>query len=69
MYGVLADDKLNFIDKMKKTGFYATSVHVNNNIYSIFKNKVNLSGVNEFMKKFVAIPSGWWVNEEMITKK
>ena len=36
--------------------------HINNNIYSVFKNDENLPGVNEFMKKYVAIPSGWWVN-------
>ena len=34
---------------MRENGIYATSVHINNNIYSIFDNKTNLSGVNEFM--------------------
>ncbi|CAD7811164.1 UDP-4-amino-4-deoxy-L-arabinose--oxoglutarate aminotransferase [Chryseobacterium aquaeductus] len=62
IYGVLAENKLDFIAEMKQAGYYATGVHVNNNIYSIFKNKIDLSGVNEFMKKFVAIPSGWWVD-------
>jgi len=60
VYGVLAENKLEFIQSMKDSGFYATGVHVNNNIYSVFGNKVDLPGVNEFMKKFVAIPSGWW---------
>lgn len=60
IYGVLAENKLEFIAEMKQAGYYATGVHVNNNIYSIFKNKVDLPGVNEFMKKFVAIPCGWW---------
>ncbi len=63
VYGVLAEDKLAFIQEMKEAGFYATGVHVNNNIYSIFNNKIDLPGVNEFMKKFVAIPSGWWYNK------
>lgn len=63
VYGVLAEDKLKFIKEMKEKGYYATGVHVNNNIYSVFNNKADLSGVNEFMKKFVAIPSGWWVTE------
>lgn len=66
VYGVLADNKLNFIEEMKAVGFYATSVHINNNIYSVFNNKVDLAGVNEFMKKFVAIPSGWWINPDSI---
>ena len=47
---------------MRENGFYATSVHINNNIYSIFDNKTNLSGVNEFMSHFVALPCGWWFN-------
>lgn len=66
VYGVLANDKLNFIQEMKNAGFYATGVHVNNNIYSVFNNKIDLPGVNEFMKKFVALPSGWWIKSDMI---
>ena len=54
---------LDFIQKMKDQGFYATGVHINNNIYSVFGNKVDLPGVNEFMKKYVAIPSGWWFHK------
>ncbi|WP_426279057.1 DegT/DnrJ/EryC1/StrS family aminotransferase [Chryseobacterium sp. S-02] len=60
VYGVLAEDKMKFIQDMKDSGYYATGVHVNNNIYSVFNNKIDLLGVNEFMRKFVAIPSGWW---------
>lgn len=62
VYGVLAENKTEFLQQMKDKGFYATGVHINNNIYSVFKNNENLPGVNEFMKKYVAIPSGWWVN-------
>lgn len=60
VYGVLAENKSAFIEDMKSKGYYATSVHINNNIYSVFNNKTELKGVNEFMSKFVAIPSGWW---------
>jgi len=62
VYGVLAENKTKFLKQMKDKGFYATGVHINNNIYSVFKNSKDLPGVNEFMKKYVAIPSGWWVN-------
>lgn len=65
VYGVLAENKLKFIDEMKTAGYYATGVHINNNIYSVFNNKISLPGVNEFMKKFVALPSGWWVSENI----
>ena len=27
-------------------------------------NKTNLSGVNDFMNHFVALPCGWWFNLE-----
>ncbi|KFC21246.1 DegT/DnrJ/EryC1/StrS family aminotransferase [Epilithonimonas lactis] len=62
VYGVLAENKTEFLQQMKDKGFYATGVHINNNIYSVFQNDKDLPGVNEFMKKYVAIPSGWWVN-------
>ena len=62
VYGVLAKNKIETIKEFREDGFYATSVHINNNIYSVFKNKVELKGVNEFMNHFVAIPCGWWVN-------
>lgn len=62
VYGVLSENKTDFLQIMKDKGFSATGVHINNNIYSVFKNTQQLSGVSEFMKKYVAIPSGWWIN-------
>lgn len=61
VYGVLSENKNEFLQEMKDKGFYSTGVHINNNIYSVFKNQENLKGVNEFMRKYVAIPSGWWL--------
>ena len=60
VYGVLAKDKPAFIQNMREKGFYATGVHINNNLYSVFKNDTALPGVTEFMNKFVALPCGWW---------
>jgi len=62
VYGVLAKNKMETIENFREQGFYATSVHINNNIYSVFNNKIQLKGVNEFMNHFVAIPCGWWVD-------
>ena len=62
VYGILSENKVATIKKFREQGFYATSVHINNNIYSIFDNKTNLIGVNEFMSHFVALPCGWWFN-------
>ena len=61
VYGVMAKNKIETIIEFRKKGFYATSVHINNNIYSIFDNTTNLSGVNEFMCHYVALPCGWWL--------
>ncbi|EJL74918.1 DegT/DnrJ/EryC1/StrS family aminotransferase [Chryseobacterium populi] len=61
VYGVLSENKNEFLQKMKDKGFYSTGVHINNNIYSVFKNRENLKGVNEFMGKYVAVPCGWWL--------
>lgn len=66
VYGTLADNKIETIKKFRQAGFYATGIHINNNIYSVFENNTELRGVNEFMNHFVAIPSGWWVNKEEI---
>jgi dTDP-4-amino-4,6-dideoxygalactose transaminase len=61
VYGTLSKSAKETIANFKSRGFYASGVHINNNLYSIFNNKVNLSGVNEFIEQFAAIPSGWWV--------
>ena len=61
VYGILVKNKIETIKKFREQGFYATSVHINNNIYSVFNNTVELKGVNDFINHFVAIPSGWWV--------
>lgn len=63
VYGTLCKNKIQAIEDFKESGFYATGVHINNNIYSVFNNKVSLKGVNEFMNHFVAIPCGWWFND------
>lgn len=61
VYGILAKDKIATIKLFREKGFYATSVHINNNIYSVFNNKMELKGVSEFMNHFVALPCGWWI--------
>lgn len=64
VYAILAKNKLETIKKFRTQGLYATSVHINNNIYSVFNNKIELKGVNEFMNHFVAIPCGWWFEKD-----
>jgi len=60
--GILSKNKIATITEFREQGYYATGVHINNNIYSIFKSNVNLKGVSNFINNFVAIPCGWWFN-------
>lgn len=62
VYGILTKNKRESIIKFRNEGYYASGVHIKNNIYSVFGNKSLLSGVNEFDKSFIALPSGWWLN-------
>ena len=66
VFGILCKNKKEAIYNFKEKGFYATGVHINNNVYSVFNNKTNLKGVNEFVDNFVAIPCGWWLEENDI---
>ncbi|QOR66324.1 aminotransferase class V-fold PLP-dependent enzyme [Cytobacillus suaedae] len=60
VFGLLAQNKRETIKLFRDNGYYASGVHINNNIYSVFGDKKQLIGVNDFYKSFVAIPSGWW---------
>jgi dTDP-4-amino-4,6-dideoxygalactose transaminase len=62
VYGVLAKNKKENMLKFRNNGYYASGVHINNNIYSVFRNNPDFAGVNEFRNRFLAIPSGWWMN-------
>lgn len=64
VFGVLCENKQQALTNFRDEGWYASSVHINNNIYSIFGDKTKLKGVDEFMQRFLALPSGWWVNQE-----
>ena len=63
VYGLLAKDKVATIKKFRAQRFYASGVHINNNIYSVFNDNTHLKGSAKFIKHFVALPCGWWVNE------
>lgn len=62
VYGVLCKNKEKALYDFRNENWYATSIHINNNIYSVFNNLENLKGVNDFMNSFLALPSGWWVS-------
>lgn len=61
VFGILAADKRSTIVEYRNQGWYASGVHLNNNVYSIFGKQGNLPGVEEFYSRFVALPCGWWI--------
>lgn len=70
IYGILTDCKDQIKHKLDEVGLITSSVHINNNIYSIFSNEYNdyLEGVESFLSKFLALPSGWWVRKSDILR-
>lgn len=63
VYGTLVKNKRETILAMREKGYYASSVHINNNRYSVFGESSILTGVEKFYNSFIALPSGWWVND------
>lgn len=61
IFGALAPNKSEAILHFREKGFYASSVHLPNNNYSVFGHQNTLSGIEEFYSKFIALPCGWWV--------
>lgn len=63
VFGILAEERMATMLKFRERGYFASGVHINNNVYSVFGDKRVLPGVEEFRRKFLALPSGWWVEE------
>lgn len=63
VYGILSDNKRADILAFREQGYYASGVHLNNNRYSAFGEYKLLPGVETFNKRFLAIPSGWWLKQ------
>lgn len=61
VYGVLADNKREFIEEWRGMGYYASGVHFPNSNYSVFGKQPELKGVRDFYSRFVALPCGWWL--------
>ena len=61
IYGLLTNNKNDMINMFRNKGYYSSTVHINNNIYSIFNKQETLKGVKKFVSSFLALPCGWWV--------
>ncbi|AWG85236.1 aminotransferase class V-fold PLP-dependent enzyme [Vibrio parahaemolyticus] len=64
-FTILCENRDELLIKLRKKGIYASKVHLRNDLYSVFGNKtLGLEGVNEFSKKQLNLPCGWWITEE-----
>lgn len=63
VFGLLVNNKRKAIKDFRDRGYYASGVHINNNIYSVFGDQRELKGVSEFYNHFIALPCGWWIGE------
>lgn len=62
VYGIHVNNKREAILQFREMGYYASGVHVRNDVYSVFgKNEKALPGVEVFYNSFVALPCGWWM--------
>lgn len=62
VYGLLVNNKREAILKFREMGYYASGVHIRNDVYSVFgQNEKVLVGVEAFYNSFVALPCGWWM--------
>lgn len=66
VYGLLVPDKKKYLKYFRENGYYVSGVHLSNTNYSVFGQRTPLKGVVEFNSKFIALPSGWWINLEFI---
>ena len=65
IYTLLSDDSANVIKLLNDIDVSASKLHKPNNRHSIFNNiSKELRGLDEFYKKLVHIPCGWWVDDE-----
>ena len=63
VYGILSENKISGMLNFRGKGFYASGVHLPNNYYSVFGSQEELPGVQEFYHRFMALPSGWWLEQ------
>lgn len=50
---------------LREAGIYASTVHLRNDIYNCFgAARCELPGVDEFSRRQLCIPCGWWVTDE-----
>lgn len=65
LYTALSDDAEDIIARLATIGVMASKLHRPNHHHTAFKSfATKLSGLDQFYRRLVHIPCGWWVNAE-----
>lgn len=65
LYTLKVDDRDNFIKKMSDAGIMASELHKRNDLHDYLNDfTAELPQMDEFYRKMVHIPCGWWVTDE-----
>jgi len=63
VYTFLSSNQMDDFLKLRKLGLSASKMHLRNDYYTCFGSFTDsLKGVNEFERKQLSVPSGWWVD-------
>lgn len=69
LYTMKVENRDEFIKMMESSNITATPLHHRSDTHSVFvASKCELPNMDEWYSKFVHIPCGWWVNEEVREK-
>jgi len=69
LYTVFSDDAKEIEKKLAAIGVAASKLHRPNHLHSIFKScDGELKNLDEYYRKMIHIPCGWWVTKEMREK-
>lgn len=65
LYTLLADDSSDVEARLAEIGVMASKLHRLNHLHSIFRPFAGeMPGLDEFYRKLVHIPVGWWVSDD-----
>ncbi|ODP99258.1 DegT/DnrJ/EryC1/StrS family aminotransferase [Salinivibrio sp. DV] len=63
-FTILSERRDELLNSFRNQGVYASKIHLRNDLYSIFGPPSHpLRGVDEFSKRQLNLPCGWWMDE------
>jgi len=66
LYTMKVEKREEFIKMMEACGVSASPLHHRNDMHDVFiTSRCELPGLEQFYQKFIHIPCGWWVDEEI----